>query len=102
MGLNITEYAHIAAISNGLVPVGLEPSVARNEVAISGTAATSDPFNDHTRFVRLEATETCRVRFSAVDGTQTDAGVEDTRLFANTAEYFGVRPGMTVSVISSA
>lgn len=95
--LDVTEYSRLSADAQGrIIPVGSEPSRTNQQLAV-GVAVQSAAFGDATYFVRLHSDATCRVLFGAnptADGTSM-------RLAAGASEYFGVKPGDKLSVVSS-
>ena len=97
MPLDISEYDRLSLDQSGRsVLVGVEPARANQQLAI-GVAVQSAAFGDNTRFVRLHADAACRVLFGA-NPTATGTSM---RLAAGATEYFGVRPGEKLSVVSS-
>lgn len=98
--LFIQEYEQIARNPGGLlVPVGLEPAMASQTVAMDAiTSAQSAPFNSATNFVRVIASADCRLVF----GDNPTAGADSMPLKADTAEYFGVRKGMRLAALEVA
>ncbi len=94
----ITEYARFAKDAGGgfAMNVGLEPGTDQTPVAIGGVSAASAAFGASTRLVRLHSDVNCRVAF----GTSPTASANSKRLVAGATEYFGVRPGDAVAVIS--
>lgn len=98
--LFIQEYESVARNPGGLlVPVGLEPATATQAIATDAiTPAQSAAFNSATNFVRVIASTDCRVAF----GTDPTADADSMALKADTAEYFGVRKGLKLSVLEVA
>lgn len=86
----ITEYADIRANA------ALEPLTAAQTVAI-GAEAKSAAFNANTHFVRIHVDAICSIKF----GLAPTANTTNKRLAAGQTEYFMVRPGDKVSVISN-
>lgn len=104
MPLYITEYGHLAADEKGnVIPAGLEPCVTIQQLAVGATSVASAPFSAGTRFVRLHTDVNCAVEFRAntpgADPTAVAAASQ--RLPAGATEFFGVRPGYKVAVITS-
>lgn len=98
--LYITEYEDQAKDSEGNpVPVGLEPRVTNQTVAISGAHAESQLFNARTRFVRIHTDAIC----SFIVGSAPVATTSHSRMAADQVEYFGCPQGggLKVSVISN-
>ena len=98
MPLDIIEYQRLAADANGReIMAGQEPRVARQQLAVGGSAVASQPFTDTTRFVRLHSDVPCRVEF----GATPTADAQSMRLAAGVTEFFGVAPGLRLSVITT-
>lgn len=97
MALSIREYEHINAVASGIVPVGQEPAIASQTVAIGGTSAQSSAFNARTRFVRIHTDVACSLEF----GTNPTAVAGACDLAANQTEYFGLIPGLKLAVIAT-
>jgi hypothetical protein len=86
----ITEYADIRANA------ALEPFTATQTVAI-GAEAKSAAFNANTQFVRIHVDAIASIKFGAAPTADTN----NKRLVAGQTEYFKVRPGHKVSVITN-
>lgn len=98
MPLDITEYTNLASDGSGnVIPTGLEPSRTVQQVAITGTSAQSEPVSEVTRFVRVHTDVTCRIAF----GPDPTASSASQRMPAGATEFYGVRPGTKIAVISS-
>ena len=97
--LSIREYEHISAVARGIVPVGEEPAVANQVLAIGGSSVTSASFQDRTRFVRIHTDINCSLDW----GTAPVAVAGECDMVAGQTEYFGVVNStlMKVAVISS-
>lgn len=93
----ITEYIRMPADTRGLVPAGDEPGVTTQTVAIGGASVQSSAFNAATKFIRLHTDAICSVEF----GSNPTATANSARLAANTTEFFGVRAGHKVAVITN-
>lgn len=102
MALRITEYAEAATDRRGrLVPVAIEPAVAEQSVAVSGTSASSAAFSATTRWVRLLADEDVHVKF----GLPTPTATTSHQLLRAGVEYWrGVPPvsGLMVAARTTA
>ena len=95
--LQITEYAEVSTDLSGIrAPIAQEPAIAYQQITISGTSAPSAAFNPSTRFIRISGDAAFRFRVSA-DPT---ALATDTRMIADSVEYFGVRPGLKIAAIT--
>lgn len=101
--LYISEYSNMAIAASGMGPafVGAqapaEPVIIEQTVAIGGSPASSNPFNGKTNFVRIHTDSICSIAF----GLSPTATTNNKRLASNQTEFFGVVPGMSVSVISN-
>lgn len=95
----ISEYPSLAAegsFGHGL-SMGNEPSTAEQTVVIGGASAQSSAFNTTTHFVRIHTDSICSVSF----GSNPTATTTTKRLAANQTEYFAVRPGHKIAVITN-
>jgi len=95
--LYVTEYQGLSTAYNDTAQAVPGTPVAIQTVAISGAAASSAPFNANTTLVRLHTDSIC----SFTMGSAPVATTSCPRMAANQTEYFGVRPGQTVSVIAN-
>lgn len=74
------------------------PSLRTQTVAISGTSApTAQAFGENTRMVRVHTDAICSIAV----GTTPVATTSDLRMAADTTEYFGVKPGEKIAVITN-
>lgn len=97
MPLDITEYVNLARDATGaIIPVGAEPATTQ-QVNITAGSLPSNPFGPGARLVRLHADAACRVEI----GPSATATQASKRMAAGQTEYFGVRPGDRVAVIST-
>ena len=92
----ITEFAAVGSAGGGALQIAKMPAVAKQQVDTTGGVQTSAAFNASTKFIRVICEVQCAVR---ADGTA--AAVTDLLIPAYTAEYFGVLPGSTLSVIAA-
>lgn len=93
----ISEYSVLARDEKGMaVPVGIEPPLAEQTVAI-GVAAQSAAFNAETKYIRVHTDAICSIAF----GANPTATTSNKRLAANSTEYFGVKAGDKLSVIAN-
>lgn len=93
----VTEYAELASCDTGVVQAGLEPNLAVQKIDFgAGVAATPAVFNDKTRFVRVWSDTAGYIKFGS---SPTAVTATDTPISATTAEFFGVRPGQSMSII---
>lgn len=97
--LSIREYEHLVTGANGVGPMGLEPAIAVQSVAIGAGSNQSAAFNIRTRFVRLCPDAACGFHF----GTNPTAIYVNGMMGAGGVEYFGVPQDGTfkVAVIQS-
>ena len=99
--LYITEYNRMTLdVSGAVVPIGMEPAITTQTVAISGVSAQSALLNSATRFVRIETDTICHLLWAA----NPTATTSHTRLAASQTEYFGTNPidvglGLKIAVI---
>lgn len=93
--LTIAEYELVANDLYGrIVPVPIEPAVARQTVAIGASSAASNAFNARTKFVLLTTDTACLIAF----GTAPDADDYTAYLAAGQAMFFGVSPDLSLKV----
>jgi hypothetical protein len=96
--LYISEYSRQALdISGSPVPVGQEPALAIQTVAIAGASAQSAALQAATRFVRLHTDAICSVKF----GMNPVATTADARMAAGQTEFWGVPGTMIVATIAN-
>lgn len=98
--LYITEFTDLSVsfVRGNLAQVAAQPPNAeQTPLAISGTAALSAAFAANTTLVRLHTDSICSVLF----GSAPTATTANARMTAGQTEYFGVAPGMKVSVIAN-
>jgi hypothetical protein len=103
--LYVTEFATVGQA--GSPPWGLENAptqvghwdgnIIEQTVAIAAGHAESAAFNARTTLIRVSTDAVC----SIVIGTTPVAAATSARMAANTVEYFGVRPGDKISVITN-
>ena len=93
--LFITEYSRLAIEAQGFpVLVGLEPS--RTQTVAIGGGSVQVTLGAGARFVRLHTDAICHVKF----GTNPTASATEMRMAANQTEFFGVKGGELLAVIS--
>ncbi len=96
--LYISEYSRQLVDYIGLsVPAPQEPSIAEQAVAVGVGSVASSAFNAKTKFVRLHTDVICSVAFGAAPTAVATAK----RMAAGQTEFFGVRPGDKVAVITN-
>jgi len=94
----VSEYKYQPLDADGkVIVVGNEPALAYQTVAIGGGSLQSSAFNDSTRFIRVHTDAICSIKI----GTNPTAVTTETRLAANQTEFFGVRGGMKIAVITN-
>lgn len=97
MPVDITEYSFLARDAQGnTIPAGREPGRVQ-QVPIGGSSQQSSAFAGDTNFVRVHADSACRIAF----GANPSADMSCARLAGGATEFFGVRPGDKIAVISS-
>jgi hypothetical protein len=95
--VDITEYQRLAVDQQGeFIQTGIEPGI-RQQVAIGGSSAQSSAFDQSTMLVRVHADAPARIEF----GVNPTAAATSMRIAAGASEYFGVRPGHKVAVITT-
>lgn len=95
--IQISEYGDSGLDVNGVRMSTVQlPAVAYQEVTISGTSAQSAAFNAATKIIRINADAACRIRA----GSNPTALATDTRINADAPEYFGVKPGDKLAIIT--
>ncbi len=98
MPIDITEYQSMAQDVRGqLLPAPLDVGALNQQLAVGASAVQSAALGSTTNFVRLHADVNCRFAI----GPNPAAAATSPRLAMGATEYFGVRPGDKVSVITS-
>jgi hypothetical protein len=92
----ITEFASVGSAGGGSIQIAKLPAVAKQQVDTTAGVQTSGAFNASTKFIRVICEAQCAVRADGTAATATDLLIP-----AYTAEYFGVLPGGTLSVINA-
>jgi hypothetical protein len=82
---------------NNRVPTGEFPSLGTLQVTASGASTQSAATSDVCYFVRIHTDAAVRLDI----GVNPTAAATSPRLAANATEYFGLRPGMRVAVITT-
>lgn len=96
--LYISEYAGGASLANGVPQIPQEPSLVEQvPVVIGAGSLNSAAFNAGTRFVRVHADVVCSIAF----GAAPTATANNKRLAAGVSEFYQVRPGDVVAVITN-
>ena len=93
----ITEFASLASAEGaGTLQVARLPAVTRQLLDVTSGVQTSAAFNLSTNFIRVICEVQCAVRGDGVAATANDLLIP-----AFGAEYFGITPGSTISVIAA-
>ena len=77
--------------------VALAPAKTHQKLTITGTTGQSNAFDGATGIIRVHTDAICSIEIGA-DPTATTSTM---RLAANQTEYFGVKPGDKIAVISN-
>jgi hypothetical protein len=94
----ITEYAELTQGEAGyIIQAGLEPAKTIQKVAFTATPGQSAAFNDSTKFIRIYSDTAGFILFGDAPTATT---AQDTPIAAATAEYFGVKSGQKVSIVT--
>ncbi len=93
--LYVTEYGGIAAA--GLPVAVAPPIVEQTPVVIGAGSLQSAAFDAATVLVRIHTDAICSIAF----GTNPTASANTARMAANATEYFAVRFGQKVAVITN-
>jgi hypothetical protein len=92
--LYITEYERQAP---GGVPIALTPEITSQTVAIGGSTTQSAAFGATTSFIRVHCDAICSIAIAA----NPTATATKSRLAADQTEYFAVRGGDKLAVITN-
>lgn len=96
--VDITEYEKLASDMTGkTVAGGQEPSITNQQVAITASSTQSNAFDAKTNFVRVHADAPARISV----GANPTASATTQRMAAGQTEYFGVKPGHKIAVITT-
>jgi hypothetical protein len=95
--LYVSEYDHVVSLLEGANPVAQEPALAEQHIAIGASSVQGSAFSSVTRFVRVHTDAICSIAI----GTSPTAVATAKRMAANSTEYFGVRGGDTIAVITN-
>lgn len=96
----ITEFTKAASSGDigGLVPIAQVPSITTQVITHTGSSVQSAGFDANTRFIRVHTDGICHI----VVGDNPTATTSNMRMSADQTEYFGVRPGQKLAVITGA
>lgn len=96
----VTELTRLTVDSGGklIEAADLSAVVVTQVVDFSGgVAATANPFDDKTRFIRVNVDAACSLK----EGQAPVATTSDARMPVDATEYFGVAPGQKLSFIAN-
>lgn len=96
--LYIAEFEGTGAV-HGVDGVASMPPLAEQKIAIGGSSTESAAFNTNTSVIRVHADAICSIAI-ANTGTAT-ATAAKMRLAADQTEYFKVKPGAKLAVITN-
>lgn len=97
--LYIKEYAEIVrpGLSHDDAPIGQEPCITEQTVAIGVGSAQSAAFDAKTKFIRVHTDAVCSIAI----GKSPTAAATNARHAANSTEFMGVQPGHKLAVIQN-
>ena len=96
--LYITEFAQAGVDGmNNPIPMASVPPLAKQTVGITAGSLASNAFNADTKLVRVHADAICSIEF----GAAPVAAATSARMAAGQTEYYSVRGGMKVAVITN-
>lgn len=97
--LYIAEYANQGRDTAGYTVQGVaqEPCNTEQTVAIGAGSVQSNAFQSGTTLIRVHTDAICSIAI----GSNPTAAATNKRLAANATEYFGVRPGDKIAVITN-
>jgi hypothetical protein len=84
-------------LSGNPLPVLMVPYLAEQVVAIGGASVQSAAFSANTRMIRVHTDAICSIKI----GADPTADANSTRMAANSTEFFDVRPGHKIAVITN-
>lgn len=99
--MNVTQHSNASIQANVVVPAPIEPSLASEDVAVSGaTAKTAAAFNDGARLVTIASD--VAIRYKVGEYASVTAGAADTYLPAGTvASFVPDKTGLGVAAITA-
>ncbi len=92
----ISEYGGFAP---GPLPVGFEPSLRDFTLAIGAAVVSTQGFDTATTIIRVHTDAICSILIAPT--TASLATTSNKRMAANATEYFAVKAGHKISVISN-
>lgn len=93
----ISEFCDMLGLGKGLGSLAKQPSIAEQTVAIGGGSVQSAAFNNGTTFIRVHTDAIC----SILIGENPTAVATKCRMAAGQTEYFAVRAGHKIAVITN-
>ena len=81
----------------GLLPAGMEPAITTQKIAISAGSLQSAPFNALTTFVCVQTDAAMSYLF----GANPVATAADMRMPLDGTQFFGVRAGDRIAIITN-
>jgi len=91
---------YVSELTGG-APSGLQvasqPALVEQTVAIGGSATQSSAFSGDTKLIRVHTDAICSIKI----GANPTATAASARMSADSTEYFYVRPGDKISVITN-
>ncbi len=91
--LYITEYTGTQNL-----PIAETPAIAQQNLTISGASNSCQPFNSNTAYIRVHTDAICSLQIGGLAPVATTASP---RMPADATEYFSVRPGDKLAVITN-
>jgi hypothetical protein len=96
--LYITEHVDLAVDARGqVISLGEDTGLDQPRLAISGSSGQSLATRKATKFIRLHTDAICSVSF----GSNPTATTSNRRMAANQTEFFAIKGGNKVAVISN-
>ena len=98
MPVDISEYDRLARDNlNDSIPTGNEPGLVTQQLTPGGASVQSAEFAENARFIRVHTDVAVRFAF----GKNPTASASSPRLGPGSTEFFGVRPGHKMAVITT-
>lgn len=94
MSLYIAEFD---GVLTGRPPMANMPPVAEQKISIGGTSTQSSAFNGKTTYIRVHAAAICSIAV----GNNPTATTSNMRMAAGQTEYFVVKAGDKIAVITN-
>lgn len=93
----ITEFSDMQQLTGHLIGAANQPDIATQVVDYTSAHAESAAFNVKTKFIRIHVDSIASIKF----GTAPVATTSHPRMAAGATEYYGVRAGDIVSVVTN-